>query len=261
MDDPNFRLRDKKIAFMDIDGTLALGPIPIPGAKEFFDRLRELGLIVYLLSNNSSRSKADYVKKMAAMGIHVTTDEILLSTDSLVARLRKEGIDRAYVLGTRSFRVELEELGIAHDEDSMVIAMGYDTEITYEKIAKTAVKLHRGARMLVSHPDIVCPSPDGGLPDTGAMIEMFAAATGRRPEAILGKPSAAMVDHVIERHGVTPDDCFMLGDRIYTDFQMCLNVGMDFVAVLTGELTREDLAKFGRSPRLVVDSVAELLKL
>jgi ribonucleotide monophosphatase NagD (HAD superfamily) len=50
---------DKKIAFLDMDGTIYLGDLLIQGAREFLDALEEESIIHYFLTNNSSRSKED----------------------------------------------------------------------------------------------------------------------------------------------------------------------------------------------------------
>ena len=71
--------------------------------------------------------------------------------------------------------------------------------------------------MVASHPDMVCPSPEGGLPDTGAYMAMFEATTGVRPVHICGKPQPGMIHHKIEALGLEAQRCAMVGDRLYTD--------------------------------------------
>ena len=68
--------------------------------------------------------------------------------------------------------------------------------------------------MVVSHPDIVCPSPDGGLPDTGAYMALFEATTGARPTHVCGKPNTGMILHKIEELGFEVSECAMVGDRL-----------------------------------------------
>ena len=82
--------------------------------------------------------------------------------------------------------------------------------------------MHNGVPMVASHPDMVCPSPDGGLPDTGAYMAMFEATTGVRPVHICGKPQPSMILHKIEALGLDPSRCAMVGDRLYTDIAICL---------------------------------------
>lgn len=250
--------KDRKIAFCDIDGTLGLGTNTFDGAPEFIGELRRRNIKTYILSNNSSKSKKDYVTKLENMGFSFTKDDILLSTDSLVAYFRKAEIDRAYIVGTPSMIEEMESQGIANDENANVLALGYDTTLDYGKITQAAHMLQRGAKYYVTHPDDVCPHPDGPLPDAGSFIAMFEKATGRLPDRIFGKPTVQMIDHVIERHKARPDQCFMVGDRLYTDFQMSINAGIDFICVLSGEADRKAIEDFGHTPALVVESVGHI---
>ncbi len=253
-------LKNKKIAFFDIDGTLALGHMPIPGAAEFVGELRRRGLETFVLTNNSSKSKVDYVKKMSGMGFEFSEKEIIISTDGLIAWFQQNGIDRAYILGTPGMAAQMRESGIAHEENSKVVAMGYDTTLNYEKMVRVAHLLQKGAEYYVTHPDLVCPDPEGPLPDAGSFIAMFEKATGRLPDKIFGKPSEAMIENALKSRGLAPHDAFMVGDRLYTDFQMCINARMDFICVLSGEATAEDIKKFGVNPALVVQSVAHILE-
>ena len=112
--------------------------------------------------------------------------------------------------------------------------------------------------MVSSHPDIVCPSPDGGLPDTGAYMALFEATTGVRPIHVCGKPNKGMILHKIEEMGIKTANCAMVGDRLYTDMEMAERAEVHGILVLSGEATREDVVGSGLSPSLVVDSVSVL---
>lgn len=53
-----------KAVFLDLDGTIYLGGNLISGALEFLNRCDEQGVQRFFLSNNSSRSVSQYVKKL-----------------------------------------------------------------------------------------------------------------------------------------------------------------------------------------------------
>ena len=69
-----------KAVFLDLDGTIYLGGQLIPGALDFLNRCDEQGVKRFFLSNNSSRSVDQYVKKLETMGIPATPEDVLLST-------------------------------------------------------------------------------------------------------------------------------------------------------------------------------------
>ena len=245
--------------FLDLDGTIYLGDSLIDGALEFLDRLEERGVSRYFLSNNSSKSVGQYLEKLRALGISANEEEVLLSTHDLLSWLSSNGVTSTFLVGTDGMRSMLEERGIdSSSSDPEFVVLGYDTEISYEKLATASIHLHRGVPMVASHPDMVCPSPEGGLPDTGAYMALFEATTGVRPVHVCGKPNKGMILHKIEELGLEASECAMVGDRLYTDMEMAERAGVHGVLVLSGEATRKDLERSGMSPSLVVESVGAL---
>ncbi len=245
--------------FLDLDGTIYLGDDLIEGALDFLGRLERKGVRRFFLSNNSSKSVGQYLDKLGGLGIEASEDEVLLSTHDLLSWLSKEGVRRTYLVGTKGMREMLEEKGFeTNSSNPEYVVLGYDTEVSYEKLATASVHLHRGVPMVSSHPDIVCPSPDGGLPDTGAYMALFEATTGARPVHVCGKPNKGMILHKIEEMGMSPSNCAMIGDRLYTDMEMAFRAKVHGILVLSGEATREDVVESGLSPSLVVDSVSVL---
>jgi len=261
MTDPSSSLNGIKAVFLDLDGTIYLGSNIIGGALSFLDRLEEKGIMRFFLSNNSSKSVGQYLEKLRGLGIPASADEILLSTHDLISWLRENSIDQTYLVGTEGMREMLESAGVdTNSESPQYVVLGYDTEITYEKLSTASIHLHRGIPMVSSHPDVVCPSPNGGLPDTGAYMDLFEATTGVRPEHVCGKPNAGMIMHKVEELGLRPDQCAMVGDRLYTDMEMAERAGVHGVLVLSGEATMEDLGAAPQNPSIVVGSVDELAR-
>lgn len=246
--------------FLDLDGTIYLGDGLIEGASQFLDRLEQHGIRRFFLSNNSSKSVSQYLEKLRGMGIVATEGEILLSTHDLISWLSNEGVVDTFLVGTEGMREMLESSGFSTASDNPeYVVLGYDTEINYDKLATSSIHLHNGVPMVASHPDMVCPSPDGGLPDTGAYMALFEATTGVRPKHVCGKPNKGMILHKIKEIGIQPSNCAMVGDRLYTDMEMADRAGVHGILVLSGEATREDLDLSNLKPSLVVDSVASLL--
>ena len=255
------KLEGVKAVFLDLDGTIYLGGNLIPGALDFLSRCEEQGVQRYFLSNNSSRSVQQYVEKLHKMNIPCTVDDVLLSTHDLLSWLRKEGVVRTWAIATQGMCQMMEEAGIStRDDEPEYVVLGYDTEINYEKISTGSIHMHNGVPLVASHPDMVCPSPDGGLPDVGAYLAMLKVTTGKDPVHITGKPNPGMIMHKIEELGLEPSECAMVGDRLYTDMEMAVRAGCVSVLVLSGEATIEDLQDSGKSVSVVVNSVDSLLR-
>ncbi len=251
--------------FLDLDGTIYLGGNLIDGALDFLKRCDERGIKRYFLSNNSSRSVKQYVEKLHGFGIPAVEEDVLLSTHDLLAWLASNTITKTWLIGTEGMREMLEDSGIeTRSEEPEYVVLGYDTEINYEKLSKASVFLHAGVPLVASHPDMVCPSPDGGLPDVGAYLALLKTTTGIDPIHITGKPNAGMILHKIDALGLDPARCAMVGDRLYTDLAMATRAGCVGILVLSGEATIDDVSKLEegaeQQPTIIVNSVGELLR-
>lgn len=259
------QLKEIDAVFLDLDGTIYLGGELIEGALDFLARCDEKGVKRYFLYNNSSRSVKQYVKKLQAFGIPAEEEDVLLSTHDLLSWLSANNITKTWLIGTEGMREMLEEKGIeTESEEPQYVVLGYDTEISYNKISQASIFMHAGVPLVASHPDMVCPSPDGGLPDVGAYLAMLKVTTGVDPEHISGKPNAGMILHKIEALGLDPARCAMVGDRLYTDLAMATRAGCVGVLVLSGEATMDDVNELEegaeQQPTVIVKSVDELLR-
>ncbi|MDC3290976.1 HAD-IIA family hydrolase [Euryarchaeota archaeon] len=248
-----------RAVFLDLDGTIYLGNELIDGAVEFLNRCEENDVQRFFLSNNSSKSVTEYLEKLHGLGIPAEENDVLLSTHDLISWLGAEGVTETYLVGTEGMRSMLEEVGVStRSGEPQYVVLGYDTEINYEKLETASIHLHNGVPLVASHPDMVCPSPDGGLPDVGAYLALFKATTGVEPSHICGKPNAGMILHKIEELGLQPSQCAMVGDRLYTDMEMAAQADVVGVLVLSGEATLDDLEAAPQNPDVIVDSVADL---
>jgi HAD superfamily hydrolase (TIGR01450 family) len=252
--------QNKKIVFLDMDGTIYLGEKLIQGTERFLSSLKKNGIKYYYLSNNSSRSKSDYVSKLDHLGIPSNTEEIILSTDGVIDFLNGKKIDKTYVVGTQSMKDMFTQAGIeVESQNPTYVILGFDTELNYKKIKTAALFLQKDIPMLATHKDLVCPTQDGPIPDVGALLALFEKATGKMPVKVFGKPNKEMLGSIIKRHKATADELVIIGDRIYTDMEMANNIGCDFILVLSGETQKEDVARLKIQPALVVDNIGQLI--
>ena len=139
-----------------------------------------------------------------------------------------------------------------------VVLLGYDTELTYEKLVNCVRLLDMGADYVATHPDLVCPTENGNEPDIGLVIHNLKVCTGREP-VVIGKPQPQMVYSALKKYGATPEETVLIGDRLYTDIACGNNAGIDTILVLSGEGTVEDCAKYGVKPTYVFRDIADVL--
>ncbi|MDB5296898.1 MAG: haloacid dehalogenase superfamily enzyme subfamily [Phycisphaerales bacterium] len=260
---------------LDLDGTLYLGGRLFPCTVPFLNNIRELGIGRTFFTNNSSVSTRGYVDKLQALGIDAEAGEIYSSTTATLAHLKAQVPAPAtlFVLGTPALRQEFADHGFrvcghpggGTDADGEVpdaVVVGFDPSLDYPRLCRAAYWISRGKPYVATNGDLVCPTDlPTVLPDCGSVCRLLAAATGREPDAVLGKPAPAMLGGVMRRHGLRPEEVAVVGDRLYTDIAMARAAGVVGVLVLTGEATRDQAASASIRPDLIVEDVGELAQL
>ena len=252
-------LKSIKCFLMDMDGTIYLGNNLLPGAQDWLALLNAYHLPYYFLTNNSSHSRLEYADKLHNLGLNVSEEQIFTSGEATAIYLKKHYPGaRLYVVGTPPLEGEFKRQGFTITEDDPDVAvLGFDTTLTYEKIWKLSDLIVAGKPYIATHPDINCPTEDGFKPDIGAMIELFSASTGRRPDVIIGKPYAPIVSSLEEKVGASVDQLCMIGDRLYTDIALG-QWGITTVLVLSGETKAEDLEGSQFKPDIICRDIAEM---
>jgi len=249
----------KEAVFFDLDGTVYLDDDLVDGAGDLVERLRERGVAVYFLSNNSSGWKDEYASKLTELGVPADAESVVLSTDGVIEHLRATDPGEVFVLGTDAMRDAVAAAGVpVGGDDPDAVVVGFDTELTYEKARRATLAIRDGATFLLAHPDDVCPTAEGFVPDCGAIGAMIERATDRSPERVFGKPNAEMLDPVLDVEGYAPEDVAVVGDRLATDVALAERVGCESVCVLTGDASRVEVERSDRDPTLVAPSVAAL---
>ncbi len=241
------RLHKKKLFLFDIDGTLAVGDTLYEGSAELLAHIQAIGGKAYFITNNSTKSGADYVEKFRrAFGLETTEDHFITSgymtLRFLKAHYREKKI---FVLGTASFVAELRRNGLmiteaAEDGIDCAVA-AYDSELTYDKLVQISrVLLTSDVPFYGTNPDLRCPIDFGFIPDCGAICNLITATTDKVP-LYLGKPSREVVELCLELSGFTPEETLVVGDRLYTDIACGINAGVDTCVLFTGEARPEDM--------------------
>jgi len=247
----------------DLDGTVYLGDALLPGAEHAIRGLRAAGRPIVFISNNPLRSRQDYVAKLGRLGIPASVDSVVNSSYVLVHHLLQTAPRaRLFVIGEASVREELMQAGFALTDDpgdvDIVVAC-FDRTFEYRKLQIAFDAIRRGARFIATNRDAYCPTPEGGLPDCGAIIAAVEACTGHQVEEVAGKPSAMMGRVLIERLGTPPGDSLILGDRLETDIAMGTAAGMVTAVVLTGVTTAEAARSADPQPAFILKRLDQLL--
>ncbi len=258
-------LKSIKLFLFDMDGTLYLGDQLFPFTKELLKTIKEQGNRYLFMTNNSSKSVVDYVKKLEKLGISATKEDFITSSQATAYYLKKHHAGATlYVMGTNSLKDELrlEGFTITEELDKVdLIVMGFDTELTFKKLEDVSKLLltRDNIPYIATNPDLVCPTEFGSVPDCGSVSIMLKNVSGREP-TFIGKPSPLMPTLAMDKWGIDKNETAVIGDRIYTDIKSGINAGAHSILVLSGETTEEILNASEDKPELVIPDCSYITK-
>ena len=253
-------LKETDAFLFDLDGTVYLDETPIGDVKGTLARLRAMHKRIVFLTNNSSKTEAEYRQKLTRIGLWGEGDLVYTSAmataEHVAARFPHK---RVYLLATDAVKEEFSRIVPLVEEAPDVVILAYDTTLTFAKMKRFNEFLAGGAVFLATHPDAVCPTAGVSMPDVGAFLQLFYTSSGRRPDLIVGKPGTAMGEGLERRLGIPRARMCMTGDRMHTDIRFGNNCGMHTVLVLSGETTEETMKNFPDRPDLVLPDVNALV--
>ncbi|KAK5129725.1 hypothetical protein LTR08_002936 [Meristemomyces frigidus] len=285
---------DKFDVFLfDCDGVLWSGEHLFPRVPETIAMLRQRNKQLIFVTNNSTKSRADYKKKFDAMGIEAYENEVFGSSYSAaiyIARIMKLPAPRnkVFVLGESGVEQELHSehvrfcggtdptlrrdmqpadfqniasQGSLLDPDVGIVLTGLDYHPSYLKYSLAQAYLRQGARFLATNTDSSLPSAGTLFPGAGATSAPLVKASGQEPLA-LGKPSQAMMDAIEGKFQFDRTKACMIGDRLNTDIQFGVEGGLGgTLCVLTGVSRKEEFLAQGAAvvPSAYVDALGDLL--
>lgn len=256
-------LKDKRLFLFDIDGTLATGSTLYAGVRELLSYIETQGGRALYITNNSTKSLGDYVKKFEGWGIK-TEEEQFVTSGFMASRYLKEHFSgqKIFVMGTESFISDLRQQGMSVTEEAEenigCVLVGYDSELNYKKLERVCAILSTQEPVyLATNPDLCCPAPFGFIPDCGSICQMIENCTGKIPR-YLGKPSREVVDYCRTMTGFSKEQTLVVGDRLYTDIACGIAAEVETCVVYTGEATREEVKDTPFVPTYEFETVEDL---
>jgi NagD protein len=259
------RVKQIKHVALDMDGTIYKGSTLFPYTADFLTRLKDLGIGYSLLTNNPSKSVADYLKHLETMGLSISANELYTSAQATIHYLKSHhpAAKRLFILGTPSMTGEFEKEGFvstaddpSDEPDSVVV--GFDMTLTYQRLCRAAWWIKCGKPYIATNPDLICPTDQSNvLVDCGSICAVLEKSTGRKPDVTMGKPQPAMLEGILQSNGLFPYEVAMVGDRIYTDMLMAHNTGAFGVLVLSGEATLSDARQANPQSDITLQSIEQ----
>jgi 4-nitrophenyl phosphatase len=260
---------------IDMDGVLWHGAKPMPGLLDFFQMLEKRRLRYILATNNASHTPAQYVDKLAAMGINISEHQIVTSgtaTAAYLAERNDPAATRVFIVGEDGLRLPLLQYGFTLTDlyeinnpaspkaGADIVICGKDETLTWDKLATATLNLRAGAQFIGTNGDTTLPTELGVIHGNGAILAALQTATGMAP-TIIGKPEPIIYRQALRLLEVTADETLAIGDRLETDILGAHRAGLRSIMVLTGISSREDLNGSDYQPTWVMQDISEITQI
>ncbi len=228
-----------------MDGVLWKADAPIGNLKKIFTLINEKGLKVAFVTNNGTRTPAQYVNRMAGFDVNIEQSQVLTSSLA-VANLLKNILPTGgpvFAIGETGLLLALREnrfesLSIENAGKAKAVVVGFDRDINFSKICEATLLVRCGVPFYATNPDKTFPTPRGEIPGAGAWISVITTATGIMP-IFAGKPSPYLLEMARDRLGTLREETLIVGDRLETDIAGGQGAGCPVALVLSGVSTLE----------------------
>ncbi|WIA32649.1 hypothetical protein OEZ86_003450 [Tetradesmus obliquus] len=275
----------------DCDGVLWRGSDTFTNAVEALHVMRQQGKRLLFVTNNSSKSRAQYVKKFQSLGMQVDSSEIVSSSYTAAAYLSSIGFGQSLqpgkhvlLLGSQGTADELAAAGLQVldakqlqlpvldsvdamlqmqlDERIGAVVLGWDCLFNYQKLVYASACLRELPGCLyvatnLDHADYI--GNDRMMPGTGALVAALQVASGVEPVNV-GKGGAWLFPYLLAKFQLQPSRTAVVGDRLDTDIAMGKQGGLVTLLPLTGVTTMQGAlsAASREQPDFIMPSVAAL---
>lgn len=257
------------VVLSDCDGVLWLGNEPLPGSAEMINFFLRAKKKVYFITNNSEKTRAQFLTKAHKLNFEVGAENILSSAYLVGQYLKERNFKKtAYVIGTAGIQRELEAVGIKsigvgsdnlktnlheliHDEfvpskEIGAVVVGYDEHFSMPKLTKATTYLEDKRVLFVATNGDEREPSHFVHPGPGPIIASIENCSGRKA-TVVGKPNAYVCDYIVNKCGVAPNRTLMIGDRCNTDILFGKNCGFKTLLVESGIHTMKDVQQFMRA--------------
>lgn len=226
------------VALLDLDGVVYVGPDAVPGAAESIAAAAVRGLRCVYVTNNASRPPSTVSAHLRELGIPAEDGDVVtsaqLAAGILAARLPAGA--PVLVVGGVGLVEALDAEGLrpvrSMDESPVAVVQGFAPDVGWRDLAEGARAVRAGLLWVASNLDLTVPTPHGPAPGAGSLVAAVAAAGGRRPDVVAGKPEPGAFAGAAARAGSTRP--LVVGDRLDTDLEGARAAGIPGLLVLTG---------------------------
>lgn len=213
-----------KTAAFDLDGTIYYGSKIIDGALDVINALKDKGIQVIFVTNNSTKVRAQVAEKLNGMGIECTAEDVMTAAYASACFAKEKNLQNIFVSGTDMLKKEFTDIGVSYTEipeEAENLIIGCDSKYTYDKMT-LALRAGLNAKNLYS-----CNADRHFLgegkksfPGCGAMVAAVEWCCNKKCTEMIGKPGTYMLELICKTYGLKNDELIMVGDTYETDIAM-----------------------------------------
>jgi HAD superfamily hydrolase (TIGR01458 family) len=244
---------------LDIDGVLAVSWQALPGAVDAMRRLRDGGIPFRLITNTTTKTRADLAGTLSEAGFEVTGEDIVTAVVATAAHLESAHPGaKVFVLSDGDASEDLAGVELVGVDDADVVVIGgAGGDFTYETMNRIFRRLMEGASLVGMHRNLFWKTSEGWELDGGAYIAGLEEAADT-VATICGKPEKAYFDSALALLGVEADHAAMVGDDLVNDILGAQAAGLTGILVRTGKYREGDEDRDEGRPDHVVPSFADV---
>lgn len=237
----------------------------IAGSPDVINRFVELGKKVFFITNNSTKTRSELLKKALGLGFNITEEGILSTSWAAAKYLQNRKFNKkVYIVGTTGISQELDLVGIRHsgvgpdvltgsmadlvnggfqpDPEVGAVIVGFDEHFSYPKMLKAGTYLNDPkVTFIATNTDAQFPAPACVVPGTGCIVSAIEVCAQRKP-IIMGKPETSIAEPLFTEHGIVAGRTLMIGDRGDTDILLGTRCKLQTLLVGTGIHNLKDVA-------------------
>ncbi|MDF2180212.1 TIGR01458 family HAD-type hydrolase [Aliiglaciecola sp. CAU 1673] len=244
---------------LDINGVLFEDDKPLPGAVEAVARLQQSGMVLRFITNTSQISSGVLLRRLHTMGFEIHEQQLYSAVDTILDYLQ-QGSLRAFCL----VHPNLDELltpyqaGPEENVDAVIVTDAAE-RFDYACLDRAFTHLMEGAE-LVAIGDNRYFRRQGRLHlDAGPFIHALEYAANCKAK-MMGKPSPAFFQSVLQSAGVKAHEAMMFGDDVNADINGAINAGLKACLVKTGKYQKGDEQDLSKGA-LVANNLSGALRL
>lgn len=242
---------------LDLDGVFYVGDRLVPGGNETLTELRRRGLPFRFVTNTTTKTAAQLLGKLAAIGLDARPAEVFTAVTATRDFLRTQGTPSCFPLVHEAVQREFAEFPLDQNRPDFVIVGDIGERWSYQLLDDAFNMLMRGSQLVCMHKNKFWQVDEGLKLDIGAFVSGLEYASGKTAR-ILGKPSADFFALALESMGTRPSDVLLIGDDVDSDVGGAQSYGIRGALVKTGKYRAEYVEKSSILPDFILPSIADL---